>query len=78
MTERQADGSMLDFALRYHDLGLSLIPLKAGTKNEPAVPWKPYQTRGRQGHGLPMVWRSGPPDRCPDGRRERWTDLAGL
>ena len=35
---------MLDFALHYHTCGFSLIPIKAGTKNEPLGKWKRFQT----------------------------------
>ena len=37
--------SMLDLALHYRTRGWSLIPIKAGTKNQPLGKWKPFQTK---------------------------------
>lgn len=36
---------MLNVALHYHTRGWSLIPIMAGTKNQPCCKWTPYQSK---------------------------------
>jgi len=51
----------LEAALKYHDRGYSVIPIKPGCKDPPLVKWEPFQT-SRADRNTILSWWSSYPD----------------
>ena len=53
------DGTMLEEAMRYLDLGWSIIPLEPGRK-QPLVSWKEFQHKGADRDQIVKWWKEWP------------------
>ncbi|MDD5265152.1 MAG: bifunctional DNA primase/polymerase [Candidatus Bipolaricaulis sp.] len=51
---------MLEAALKYHDRGYCVIPIKPGTKDKPLVAWTPYQDRKSTREEIIQWWTKTP------------------